>query len=159
MISFLKKQFHKLCYRIYINGQNYYKNNIDTSIIGLSKISNVDNLSLGENVSFGGEVMILGQGNITIGNNTMIGAATIIHTSTHDYQKHPMTDIRIDKIVTIGKHVWIGTGVIINPGVTIEDYSVVGSGSVVTKNVLSGDIVVGSPAKPIKSRNLKKILN
>ena len=158
MIKFIKKKFHKLCYRFYINGKNYYNNNIDNSIHGLSKISFTKNLTCGDNVSFGGEVMILGNGKITIGGNTMIGAGTIIHSSTHDYKRHPMTDLRIDNNTTIGKHVWIGAGVIINPGVTINDYAVIGSGSVVTKDVKSGSIAVGVPAKIIKERDLNKIL-
>ncbi len=158
MFKFLKKQFHKFCYRIYINGLNYYNNNIDKSINGISKISVTRNLKYGKNVSFSGDVMILGGGNITIGDNTMIGAATIIHTSTHDYKIHPMTKKRIDKDVFIGNHVWIGAGVIINPGITIEDYSVIGSGSVVIKDVKSGDIVAGCPAKPIKQRDLSNLI-
>lgn len=56
--------------------------------------------------------------------------------------------------VRIKKGSWIGTGAIILPGVTIGEYSVVGAGSVVTKDVPDHTLVTGVPAKPVKS--LKK---
>lgn len=158
MISFFRNRFHKFCFRIYMIGKNHSKklNNVNR-IVGLSDISKTELLSLEENVSFGGNVMILGAGQIEIKKHTMIGASTIIHSSTHDYNLHPMNQKRIDSKVVIGKHVWIGTGVIINPGITIGDYSVIGSGSVVTKNIEAGKIAVGVPAKVIKERNLEKL--
>jgi acetyltransferase-like isoleucine patch superfamily enzyme len=113
-----------------------------------------ENLKIGKNVSFGGRVALLGNGIINIGDNTMIGYGTIIHTSTHNYTKHPMWQSLISRPVNIGNHVWIGTGAIILPGVIIEDYSVIGAGAVVTANVLRGAIVAGNPARVIKYREL-----
>jgi acetyltransferase-like isoleucine patch superfamily enzyme len=66
---------------------------------------------------------------------------------------------RIDRPIYIGKHVWIGAGAIILPGVKIEDYAVVGAGSIVTANVPKGAIVAGNPARIIKFRNIDKIKN
>jgi maltose O-acetyltransferase len=51
--------------------------------------------------------------------------------------------------VRIGRHVWIGGGAIILPGVTIGDEAVIGAGSVVTRNVAAGVTVAGNPARPI----------
>ncbi len=51
--------------------------------------------------------------------------------------------------ITIGDNVFVGVGAIILPGVIIESNSIVAAGSVVTKNVLSGTIVGGNPAKKI----------
>lgn len=56
--------------------------------------------------------------------------------------------------VRIKKGSWIGTGAIILPGVTVGKYSVVGAGAVVTKDVPDHTVVMGVPAKPVKS--LKK---
>ena len=53
----------------------------------------------------------------------------------------------------IGNDVWIGANVIILPGVTINDHSVIAAGSIVTKDVEAYSIVGGSPAKLIKKRN------
>lgn len=111
------------------------------------------NLSIGKNVSFGGRVVLFGTAPIEIGDNTMIALNVIIHTSTHDYHDHPMWTKRIDRPVRIGNHVWIGAGAIILPGVIVEDYAVIGSGSVVTANVPKGAIVAGNPAKIIKYRD------
>lgn len=54
--------------------------------------------------------------------------------------------------ITIGKNVWIGTRAIILPGVTIGDYSIIGAGAVVTKNISANAIAAGVPAKVIKKR-------
>lgn len=52
--------------------------------------------------------------------------------------------------VKVGKGVLIGSGAIVLPGLEIGDYSVIGAGSVITKNVPSGAIFVGNPAKSIQ---------
>jgi acetyltransferase-like isoleucine patch superfamily enzyme len=140
-----------------MNGLNFAKSLDKNKIEGLHEISTTRNLTLAKNVSFGGGVMIMGGGNIAIGENTMIGAGSVIHSSTHDYNIHPMNSKTLNLDVKIGNHVWVGTGVIINPGIEIEDYSVIGSGSVITKNVKKGEIVVGVPAKPIKNRDLQSL--
>ena len=56
------------------------------------------------------------------------------------------------KKVIIKDDVWIGSNVIILPGVTIESGAIIGAGSVVTKDVLKNTIVAGNPAKVIKER-------
>lgn len=59
---------------------------------------------------------------------------------------------RKEDFVTIGNDVWIGHNAIIMPGVSIGNGAVVGAGAVVTKDVEPYSIVVGVPAKKIKSR-------
>lgn len=110
------------------------------------------NLQIGKNVSFGGRVVLFGTAPIEIGDNTMIALNTVIHTSTHDYADHPMWCKRIDRPVKIGSHVWIGACAIILPGIIIEDYAVIGAGSVVTANVPLGAIVAGNPARIMRFR-------
>jgi acetyltransferase-like isoleucine patch superfamily enzyme len=110
------------------------------------------NLTIGKNVSFGGRVVLFGTAPIEIGDNTMIALNTVIHTSTHDYNDHPMWCKRIDRPVKIGSHVWIGACAIILPGVVVDDYAVIGSGSVVTANVPRGAIVAGNPARIVRFR-------
>lgn len=53
--------------------------------------------------------------------------------------------------VRIGNNVWIGVRVIILKGINIGDNSIIGAGSVVTKNVPNNSIVVGNPAKVIRN--------
>lgn len=117
-----------------------------------------DDVKIGKSVSFGGNVLLYSTAPITIGDHTMISYNVIIHTSTHNYNKHPMWLERIDRPVEIGKHVWIGVSAIMLPGVKIGDYAVVGAGSIVNKNVPERAIVAGNPARIIKFRDLDKIL-
>ncbi len=53
--------------------------------------------------------------------------------------------------ITIGNNVWLGGGVIVLPGVSIGDDSVIGAGSVVTKDVPAGVVTVGSPARVVRT--------
>jgi maltose O-acetyltransferase len=53
--------------------------------------------------------------------------------------------------VTIGSNVWIGGGVMICPGVNIGDRSVIGAGSVVTKDIPAGVLGVGNPCRVVRA--------
>lgn len=57
--------------------------------------------------------------------------------------------------VKIGKRCWIGAGAIILPGVTVGDDTVIGAGSVVTKDIPSGVVAVGNPCRAIKTLEKK----
>lgn len=52
--------------------------------------------------------------------------------------------------MTIGENVWIGGNCCILPGVTIGDNTVIGAGSIVTKDILANVVVVGNPCKIIR---------
>ena len=58
-----------------------------------------------------------------------------------------MKGLQYNKPVKIGKCVWIGAGVIILPGVTIGDNSVIGAGSVVTRDIPANSVAYGNPAR------------
>jgi len=146
MLNILRK-FLSLPFSLYVKMRNKVIFPQGTIVYG-----DGSNLKIGQNVSFGGRVVLFGTAPITIGDNTMIALNTIIHTSTHDYNDHPMWRKRIDRPVQIGMHVWIGAAAIILPGVIIGDYAVIGSGSVVTANVPEGAVVVGNPARIIGFR-------
>jgi acetyltransferase-like isoleucine patch superfamily enzyme len=60
--------------------------------------------------------------------------------------------------INIGNDVWIGANVIVLGGVNIHDGAVVGAGSIVTKDVLPYSIVAGNPAKLIKKRFKKSVI-
>ena len=80
---------------------------------------------------------------IHIGDNTYVTGGVII--MTHDHVRALKTD------TYIGKNCFLGANCIILPGVKVGDHVVVGTGSVVTHDVPSHSIVVGNPAKIIKS--------
>ena len=121
--------------------------------VGAICYTNPKNVTLGGSVVFSGSVILAGAGKISIGEHTMIACGAILHTSTHDASLHPIWKCRIDRPIEIGRHVWIGAGAIILPGVKIGDFAVVGAGSVVTKHVPQRAVVVGSPARIIKWRD------
>jgi galactoside O-acetyltransferase len=73
--------------------------------------------------------------------------STSIHPVSPRLRKYK---IQRNKQIHIGKNVWLGAGAIILPGVTIGDNSIVGAGSVVTKDVPANVIVVGNPARVLR---------
>lgn len=95
-------------------------------------------------------------GRITIGSHVMMGEHVLILTRHHRFDDTtvPMDRQGLDeeKPVVIGNDVWIGSRVIILPGVHIGDGAVLGAGSVVTKPVPAWAIVGGNPARIIRLR-------
>jgi len=111
----------------------------------------------GERVTFGDDVfinadfMVLGPGRVTIGNRVLIGPGARLYTPNHPVD----TALRregweIGLPITIEDDAWLGGSVVICPGVTIGRGSVVGAGSVVTKDVPPGVVVAGNPARVIR---------
>ena len=95
--------------------------------------------------------MILDVAKVIIGDNCFIAPQVGIYTATHPVNfKERNKGIEYGKQVTIGNNCWIGGHSVINPGVTLGDNVVVGSGSVVTKSFGSNVVIAGNPAKVIK---------
>ena len=86
---------------------------------------------------------------ITIGDHVTL--APRVHILAHDASMHRALGYTFIAPVTIGSRVFIGAGSIVLPGVTIGDDCVIGAGSVVTKDIPSGSVAVGNPARCIKS--------
>lgn len=82
---------------------------------------------------------------ITIGKNVLIGPNVTICTTGHPVSPKHRLDGMYSFPVTIEDNVWIGAGVVILPGVTIGENSVIGAGSVVTKDIPSNAVAFGSP--------------
>ena len=109
------------------------------------------NIVLGDNVFFNFNCVILDVTKVTIGNRCLFGPAVQIYTATHplDHAQRA-TALEFGKSVTIGNDVWVGGNVTICPGVTIGDRTVIGAGSVVTKNIPSNVFAAGNPCKVIR---------
>ena len=107
------------------------------------------NIHLEKNVFINSGCHFQDQGGIYIGEGTFIGHNVILATLNHDMNPYTRADIH-PKPIHIGKRVWIGSGAIVLPGVTIGDNSVIGAGSVVTKDVPADCVYGGNPAKFIK---------
>lgn len=112
-------------------------------------------IKIGENCFIGPHSVLYGHGGLSIGNNVLIATHTLIIPANHKYQDASipicMQGLNYKGII-IQDDVWIGAGVKILDGTTIGKGSIVGAGSVVNKNIPPFSVVVGVPAKVIKSR-------
>jgi acetyltransferase-like isoleucine patch superfamily enzyme len=110
------------------------------------------NITLGDYVSIGCNVILQAHAPIYIGDFTKISPGVIIVTASHDVSKRDFSRVRTTSPVNIGRNCWLGAGAIVLPGVTIGDGTVVGAGSVVTRDLPKDMICVGVPSKPLKPR-------
>lgn len=109
------------------------------------------NIEVGENFYTNYGVCILDVCKVKIGNNCLIGPQVGIYTACHPLDRETRTSmLEYGKPITIGDDCWIGGHAVINPGVTLGDNVIVGSGAVVTKSFPSNVVIAGNPAKIIK---------
>lgn len=98
-------------------------------------------------------VEITSAANIHIGDNCMIGAECVIHDSDWHGLYNRLRPFRCTHPVQIHNNVWIGMRSIICKGVSIGENSVIGAGSVVTRDIPSNSVAAGNPARVVKTLN------
>lgn len=109
------------------------------------------NIELGESVYFNFNCVILDVMKVYIGSRTLIGPNVQIYTATHPINyKERASGLEFAKAISIGEDVWLGGGVIVCPGITIGDRTVIGAGSVVTKDIPSDVFAAGNPCKVLR---------
>lgn len=112
-----------------------------------------DHIKIGDNVFINSNILLMARGGITIEDDVMIAGNVQLLSNNHDeYDRQ----ILICKPILIKKGAWIGAGASILPGVTIGKYAIVGAGAIVTKDVPDYAVVVGSPAKVVKTLDKEK---
>ena len=109
---------------------------------------------LGKNVYFNFNATLVDDTHIYIGDCTLIGPNVTLATAGHPI----LPDLREKALqfnlpIHIGKNCWLGAGVIVLPGVTIGDNTVIGAGSVVTKDIPANVVAVGNPCKVLREIN------
>ena len=110
------------------------------------------NIVLGNNVYFNFNCVILDPASVTIGDNVMLGPAVQIYTATHPLNASERRMGReFAQPVAIGSDVWVGGGAIILPGVHIGERSIIGAGSVVTRDIPGGVFAAGNPCRVIRN--------
>ncbi len=106
---------------------------------------------LGDNVYANFSLTLVDDANIYIGDNVMIAPNVTIATAGHPVNVELRSKLmQFNADVHIEKNVWIGAGAIILPGVTIGENSVIGAGSVVTKDIPANVVAVGNPCRVIR---------
>ena len=109
-------------------------------------------LEIGSNTALGNGVSVNCMESIVIGEGVQIGPDTKIYDHDHDYRAEGGLAAMKYKTasVEIGNNVWIGADVTVLPGVAIGDNTVIGAGSVVTRNIPSGVVAVGNPCRALR---------
>jgi acetyltransferase-like isoleucine patch superfamily enzyme len=153
----------------------------NSTIIGLQNISLGNDVRIDANVVFAAQAGFLSVGNnIHIGSNCYVGCAggvtlsdfsglsqgVSIYSGTDDYSGKSLTnptvpsEYRSVKIapVVLGRHVIVGSGSVILPGVFIGDGASIGALSLVTKSLDSWGVYFGSPVRRLKSRSKDLLL-
>ena len=106
---------------------------------------------LGKNVYANFGLTLVDDTHIYIGERTKLGPNVVIATAGHPILPElRMKGYQYNVPVHIGKNCWLGAGVLVMPGVTIGDNTVIGAGSVVTKDIPANVVAVGSPCKVLR---------
>jgi len=108
------------------------------------------NIRLGERVFFNFNCVVLDVCEVRIGSFTLFGPAVQIYTAMHPMDAELRRAQEYAKPVEIGDDVWVGGGAIILPGVRIGSKSVIGAGSVVTRDVPERSFAAGNPCRVIR---------
>jgi len=108
----------------------------------------------GKNVYANFNLTLVDDTHIYVGDGTMFGPGVVVATAGHPI----LPELREQAYqynfpVHIGKNCWLGAGVIVVPGVTIGDNTVIGAGSVVTKDIPSNVVAVGNPCRVLREIN------
>ncbi|NJM69533.1 MAG: acyltransferase [Scytonema sp. RU_4_4] len=142
--------------RIYLNDGVVIERNVS---IGCLEDSYIE---IGQETFIGPGVCIAGPGDIKIGKRCLIAANSGIYANNHNFAD-PMEPIKYQGItckgIVIEDDCWLGHGVVVLDGVTIGQGSVIGAGAVVTKDIPPFSVAIGVPAKVVKSRTDKQLVN
>lgn len=106
---------------------------------------------IGDHTSINHGAYLMDGGSITIGRNCFIGPNCGFYTAAHPLPAE-QRDRGLEKAlpIRIGDHCWLGGNVTVMPGVTIGDHTVIGAGSVVTKDIPDHVVAAGNPCRVLR---------
>lgn len=108
------------------------------------------NIYLGERVYFNFNCIVLDVCEVQIGDYTFFGPAVQLYAASHPMNARLRRTHEFGRPIQIGCDVWVGGGAIICPGVTIGSKTVIGAGSVVTKDIPAEVFAAGNPCRVIR---------
>lgn len=117
-----------------------------------TEIRGIENISLGDGNIIGDKALLDGRRGLCIGNNVNISSNVSVYTLQHDHRDPDFNCCTEGGRVIIEDRVWLGSNVIVLPGVRIGEWAVCCAGCVVTKDVEPYDVVAGIPAKKVNER-------
>jgi maltose O-acetyltransferase len=89
---------------------------------------------------------------VTIGEGTQMGPGVQLLAADHPRDPQARRSLlELARPVSIGSNVWIGAAAVVLPGVSVGDDSIIGAGSVVTRDIPSGVVAVGSPCRVVRT--------
>ena len=110
------------------------------------------NITLGDRVYFNFNCVILDCAAVTIGDDVFFAPNVQVYAATHPLDHVTRkSGLELARPITIESDVWIGGGAILCPGVRVGARSVIGAGSVVTRDVPEGVVAAGNPCRVIRS--------
>ncbi|EGU46310.1 acetyltransferase [Vibrio ichthyoenteri ATCC 700023] len=111
-----------------------------------------ENIVVGKNFFANFNCVVLDVAKVTIGDNVLFGPNIQLYTAGHplDVKGRVEEGIEFGLPITIGDNVWLGGSVVVCPGITIGENSVVGAGSVVTKDIPANVVAAGNPCRVIR---------
>lgn len=106
---------------------------------------------MGDNVYANFNLTLVDDANIYIGDKVMFGPNVTVATANHPILPELREDaLQYNREVHIGRNVWIGANTVMVPGVTIGENTVIGAGSVVTKDIPANVVAVGNPCRVMR---------
>ncbi len=110
------------------------------------------NIHFGDSVYLNYNCVILDVAKVSLGNHVMLAPGVQLLTAQHPIEAAPRRNgVEFASPITIEDDVWIGGGVIVCPGVTIGARSVIGAGSVVTKDIPADVVAAGNPCRVLRA--------
>ncbi|KAA2223549.1 sugar O-acetyltransferase [Chryseobacterium sediminis] len=109
------------------------------------------NIKVGENFYANHNLVILDCAKVEFGDNVFIGPNCSFYTAGHPLDtKQRNEGLEYANPIKVGDNVWLGGNVVVLPGVSIGNNSVIGAGSIVTKDIPDHVVAVGNPCKVVK---------
>jgi maltose O-acetyltransferase len=109
------------------------------------------NIHLGRKCYFNYNCVVLDVCKVTVGDHVLFGPNVQIYTATHPMDATLRRSQEYGKPVSIGSDVWVGGGAIICPGVAIGSRSVIGAGSVITRDIPDDVFAAGNPCRVVRA--------
>lgn len=107
-------------------------------------------LHFGNNVYANFNLTVVDDTHIYVGDYTMFGPNVTLATAGHPILPELRERYQYDMPIRIGSRCWIGAGAVVLPGVTIGDNTVIGAGSIVTKDIPANVVAVGNPCRVLR---------